>query len=165
MRRLKLALMYIALGAVIAYGTYLGYLARLTYTGYCHAEGKYLTDEEKIRVAVTDLLTKYPPPVIQTQVEINVWHQSVPNHPIHYRDVDQFLALNPDCCKVDPTEKFMEGGTLTLIEKLTGTATSVVEVNYLVRYRLDDGEEASIKTTSYLHITNCGTPGTPWSPY
>jgi hypothetical protein len=163
MRRLKLALLYIALGVVIAYGAYLGYLARLTYRGYCHAEGKYLTNEEKIRVALEDLLEKYPPPVIRTPVSYG-WSLDIPKNPIHYRGVDEFLAVNPDCCKVDPTEKFMEGGTLTLVERLTGTASSVVEVNYLVRYRRKDGTADSIKTTGRLHITNCGTPGTPWEP-
>ncbi|MDO8335611.1 MAG: hypothetical protein Q7T74_02390 [Candidatus Saccharibacteria bacterium] len=59
----------------------------------------------------------------------------------------------------------MEGGTLTLVEKLAGTATSVIEANYCVRYRGKNGKEDSIKTTVYLHITSCGTPGKPWSPY
>jgi hypothetical protein len=164
-RRLKRALLCIVLGAVIVYGIYQGHLARLTNTGYCHASEKYLTDEEKIRVALADLLKKYPPPVIQKQIEPNVWHQSFPNNPIYYRNTDEFLSLNQNCCKVFPTEKFMEGGALTLVEKLTGTATSIVEVNYLVRYRREDGNAHAIKATSRLHITNCGTSGTPWSPY
>lgn len=145
---------------------YFGYLGWLTNNGYCHAQGKYLTDEEKIRVALKDELKKYPPSVIRTPNDpTKGGNLTVPSNPIYYRDVDEFLSLNPDCCKVSPTEAFTEGSTVTLLEKLTGTATSVIETNYLVRYRGEDGLEHSIKTTPSLHITNCGTPGKPWSPF
>lgn len=158
-----LRLLILVLISGFAYGVY---LALLSYAGYCHAVGKYLTDDEKIRVALVDLLKKYPPSVIlrKHHPDATVLGYLPPENPIYYRDVDEFLALNPDCCKVNPTEKFMEGGTLTLVEKLTGTATSVIEANYLVRYRREDGKEGSIKTTGYLHITSCGTRGKPWSP-
>ena len=167
MRRLKLGLIYIALGLVVAYGGYLCYLAWLTNNGYCHAEGKYLTDEEKVRVAVADVLRNYPPSVILRKHHPDAIVKGFlpPESPIYYRDVNEFLYMNPDCCKVRPTETYTEGSTVTLLEKLTGTATSVIETNYLVRYRGEDGLERSIKTTPSLHITNCGTPGKPWSPF
>lgn len=146
---------------------YLGYLARLTDNGYCHAAGKYLTDEEKIRIALGDLLKKYPPSVIlrKHHPDATVLGFLPPENPIYYRDVDEFVSLNPNCCKVRPTETYTEGATVTLAEKLTGTATSVIETNYLVRYRGEDNLEHRIKTTVSLHVTNCGTPGQPWSPY
>lgn len=166
MRRLKLGLTCIALGMFAAYGGYLCYLAWLTNNGYCHAEGKYLTDDEKIRVALIDVLREYPPSVIRTPIDpTKGGNLTVPKDPINYRDVNEFLYLNPDCCKVRPTETYTEGSTVTLLEKLTGTASSVIETNYLVRYRGEDGLERSIKTTPSLHITNCGTPGKPWSPF
>lgn len=161
MRRLKFGLVFLIFGVAIAY---LVHLARLVDSGYCFAAEKYLTEEEKIRVALVDLLKKYPPPVIRTPVEPRVSSLSAPKNPIHYRDVDEFLSLNPDCCKVESAELSMEGGKLTLLEKLTGTATDIVVVNYLVRYRDDDNTERAIKTLESLRITSCGSRGTPWQP-
>jgi hypothetical protein len=161
MRRLIPWLLILALMSGLAY---LGYLARLTYTGYCHAADKYLTDEEKIRVALGDLLKKYPPSVVRKPLRENVWSISAPENPIYYRDVDEFLSLNPDCCKFTPPAVFRESdGRFTLVERLTGVATNLIEVKYWVRY-LDKGNTMrAIKTTGYLYITSCGTPGDP--PY
>ena len=143
---------------------YLGNLARLTHNGYCHAADKYLTDEEKIRVALEDFLKKYPPPVIRTPVETNVWSLSVPKKPIYYRDLNEFLSLNLDCCKFTPPAVFREGnGQFTLAERLRGVATNLINLKYSVRYYGEDNTMRSIETTGYLYITSCGTPGDP--PY
>jgi hypothetical protein len=188
MRCMKLGLMVVLMVSAIAYGIYIGYLARLTYIGYCHTEDKHLTDEEKIAMALSDLLQKYPPlttlalgdllkkypPSIDRKLikveewsaaPREAWHMFKPEKPIYYRDVKYFLMMNPDCCKIYSTSTVMEGGELSLVEVLMGTATEIVEVNYLVRYWDEENVEKSIKTVDYLHITSCGTPGKPWSPY
>jgi hypothetical protein len=164
MRRLNRLLVLIVIGSLITYGMYLGHLAQLSYKGYCHAAGKYLTDDEKIKIALFDLLKKYPPPVIQTPASYG-WARDTPKNPIYYHDVNSFLSLNPDCCKIKPAEAYTEGASITLIDNIFGAATNVIEVNYLVRFKDNDNMEQSIKTLDYLHITNCGTPGQPWSPY
>jgi hypothetical protein len=165
-RRLKLGLMWLALAVVIGYGAYLAYLARLTYTGYCHAAEKYLTDDEKIRVALVDLLKKYPPAVIRTAVEPNVFSMSTPNTPIFYRNVNDFLFQNPNCCNVlfhtFPVPDTRPEAMPTLIAVLTGTATRVVEVTYQTRFKDAQGAEQTIMTKGYLHINNCGKSAKPW---
>ena len=171
MRRLKLGLMWILFAAVLGCGVYLGYLGWLTTRGYCHAEGKYLTDAEKIRVALVDLLTKYPPAVIRKSVEPNVSIMSTPNNPIFYRDVNDFLSLNPDCCKVrsvtypEPDVSPECIGSHDLVDTLMGVATCAIEITYLVRFKDEHEAVQSIKTTGWLHISNCGTPAKPWTPY
>jgi hypothetical protein len=146
------------------------YGAKLSYDGYCFSQKRYLSDDEKIRLSLTRLLDIYPPAVIRKPIESEGWSRkgwsiSPPSDPIAYRDLEEFFLVNPDCCKVNPTEKYIEGGGLTLIERLTGTATSVIEVAYLVRYRDSNGVVQSVKTKTQLHITSCGSPGKPWSPY
>ena len=103
MHRLKLALIWVSLAAVLAYVAYLGYLARLNYTGYCHAEGKYLTDGEKIRMAVADELKRYPPAI--SSAYVGGKKLPIAANPIHYQDVNDFLRLNPACCSVSFTYK------------------------------------------------------------
>lgn len=166
MRRLKFGLIFLILGLAIAYGFY---LIRLTNAGYCFAAEKYLTDEEKIRVALVDLLKKYPPSIVKKLLRPDVSSMSAPKNPIYYHDVDEFLSLNPDCCKVrfhTFAEPEMHPKEMPpFIDILMGTATRVIEVTYLVRFRDEHDAEQSVKTTDYLHITNCGTPAKPWSLY
>lgn len=167
MRRLKLILMWTALIALVGCIAYAGHLVRLTYAGYCHAAEKYLTDDEKIRVALVDLLKKHPPVVMRSSVEANVFNMSPPDNPILYRNVDDFLSRNPDCCSVRyhtfPAPEMQPDVMPPLSDILTGTATRVVIVTYLVRFKDERNVEQSVKTTTYLHINNCGAPAKPWS--
>jgi hypothetical protein len=91
---------------------------------------------------------------------------SAPKNPIYYRDVDEFLSLNPDCCKFIPPAIFREGdGNFALVERLTGEATNLIKVDYQVRYFDEDKTVRSIKATDYLYITSCGKPGdAPYTP-
>lgn len=172
MRSLKLGLMWILFAAVLGCGVYLGYLGWLTTRGYCHAEGKYLTDEEKIRVALVDLLRKYPPAVVDKTVTAGQGRgRSAPVNPVRYRNVDEFLFLNPDCCKVrsvtypelDVSPECI--GSHDLVDTLMGVATCAIEVTYLVRFKDEHEAVQSIKTTGWLHISNCGNPAKLWTPH
>ena len=173
MHRLKLVLMWIAFAAVLGYGVYLGYLGWLTTKGYCHAEEKYLTDDEKIRVALVDLLSKYPPAVVlgKHHPDAKLLGYLSPQNPVPYRDVDDFLSLNPDCCKVRSVTYPEPGvppeciGSHDLVDTLMGVATCTVEASYLVRFKDEHKTVQSIKTTGWLHISNCGTPAKPWTPH
>lgn len=164
MRQLNRALLTLAFWVGVGCLTYLGYQARLTYLGYCHAADKFLSNDEKINAAIEELLKKYPAAVVRTSMEPNVSSLSVPIKPVHYSNPNQFLSMNPNCCKVKPTSTYMEGGRLSLVQILTGTATNVVEINYLVRFKDEQDKPQAIKTTAYLHTNNCGAPGRPWSP-
>lgn len=140
------------------------YIGRMNYAGYCFSEGKYLTDEEKVRVAVADVLKLYPPPVIRTPVEPDVWKLSYPERPIYYRDVDEFLALNPSCCAISQVRNEHEGYRLGLLEKSSGKVTRFVDMNYAVRYFDAENKMQSIAVKGYLSISNCGKPVRWWEP-
>lgn len=164
-RTTKITMSCIALGAVIACGAYLGYLARLTYNGYCHAERKYLTDEEKIRVAVADVIRKYPPPIMQIPVSYG-WSLDIPENPIYYRDVDDFLEQNPNCCFISrmSLNKGMDNTEPRFIERATGGVSAFVSMNYAVRYLDVSKTTKSVDVTGYLALSNCGIPVRWWNP-
>lgn len=162
MRRLKWALLWLVLGSAVGYGVY---IARLSYSGYCFAEGRYLSDAEKVRVAVADVLKKYPP-----SVELRKHHPDAkivgylpPEKPIFYRDVDEFLALNPGCCAITLRRKELEDSGARFEDKLTGTVSSFVGMDYWVLYWDDDNKEQAIKTEGYLPLSNCGKPVRWWT--
>lgn len=157
-----------ALIVLVALAGYLGYLARLTYSGYCHAQGKYLTDNEKIRVAVADVLTNYPPSVIlrKHHPDAAIEGYLPPENPIFYRDVDDFLRLNPDCCNISHISLY-KGGESTVprfFERATGGVSSFFKVSYTVRYLDSSRTEKSNDATEYYALSNCGVPVRWWNP-
>lgn len=165
MRRAKLTLIYIALGLLIACGAYLGNLIRLNYLGYCLEAGRYLTDEEKIRMAVTDVLKRYPPAVYPALVgteKLRIGRPPV--SPIHYLDVDDFLRLNPTCCSVSFMYRGSESIELRFLWRVAGAPSSFVNINYLVRYLNENNDPQSEKAKTIVPISNCGKPVHWWDP-
>lgn len=130
--------------------------AGMRYAGYCFAEQKTLSDNEKIRAVVRNVLKKYPPAVIRTPVDYG-WSVSPPDEPIHYKDVDEFLALNPGCCELTQIRNPEEGIGFTFMERVKGTASSFARIDYQVRYR-EDGAVKSVLSKNHFAISNCGEP-------
>lgn len=162
-RRLALGFISSILIALISYGAYWGYQANLTYNGYCRTENKYLTDDEKIKAAVSTILKIYPPAVIRTQDGPHDWTLSAPKHPIYYRDLNEFFSVNSDCCEITKTRN-SEEGIPTFMERLTGTVSAYMRINYEVRYVDSDGIQKSIPSSNHIPISNCGKPARKWQP-
>ena len=159
MRSLRSIWLWLSLISLLVFSLYLGHLVQLTQNGYCHSADKYLSDEEKIKLALVDLLKKYPPAILKNQTGVDTSSFSPPIKPIFYSNLEQFLNLNPNCCTFVSPQKFREGpGQIDLIERLTNAATNLIEVKYLVRYLDGDKVPKENKTTTYLYITDCGTP-------
>lgn len=127
------------------------------YAGYCEAESRYLTDEEKINIAITDTLRSYPPPLPKygsdggTRKVVDI---RPPAEPINYADLEEFLRLNKDCCAL--TKEVREGQSVTPISRLTGRISTFVTVKYLVRYRDHQGNIVSEPSETFRAISNCG---------
>lgn len=148
----------------VTLGSYKGWQ---NYTGYCAAEGRRLTDQEKIRIVVEQILAGYPKPgesIDRVRIENGVrkW-ESIPKHPAHpipYRDINEFYSMNPDCCKV--TKKFHDGDgwvVLPVLGRITGAYSDYVTVTYNLRYRDEQGNEQQKIIKTYPVITNCGETG------
>ena len=137
--------------------------AGMSYAGYCFAEDKTLSDNEKMRAVVKHVLKKYPPAVIRTPVDSLAWSVSSPEEPIHYKDVDDFLTLNPGCCELTEMRSPEEGSGFNFMERLTGTVSGYARIDYRVLYR-EDGVVKSILSKNHLAISNCGKPARKWQP-
>lgn len=128
----------------------------MNYAGYCLPAGRILTDDEKIRAAIGYLLKKYPPAAIRTPLSEKVWANSPPEHPIFYKDVDDFLAINPDCCQLTAQRDSTEGHP-GLTQRVTGTTIGYIKIEYQVRYQ-ENGIVKSVLYDEYPPISNCGKP-------
>ena len=146
----------------VVFVTVAGGKSSLTYFGFCFKERRFLSDEEKISIAIRDILTNYPPVIEEygkTNGQAIVIGGHAPANPIYYKDTDAFLDENPDCCKV--TRKMERSGyTIRFEHRLLGSANTFVEVRYKVKYIDASGVERSVVTEKYIAISNCGYP---WS--
>ncbi len=131
----------------------------MNYNGYCHAEGRYLSDEEKINSAVQFVLDRYPP-TISKQIEVNdngvvqkrdYWY--APEKPVMYKDINDFKLINPECCRF--SFRTGEGRAPSVIDRITGYVSSYVIVSYKVRYIEEHSEKYAMDGTA-VAIKNCG---------
>ena len=136
-------IMWLAMGAVV-----LGLIgsSALNYSGFCFAQGRYLTEQELIEIGARDEFRFYPPshyPGFVAEVA----------KPIPYNSFEEFVSRNPNCCSLTRTGR--KGGAPTLIHRLLGHFATFVRVEYSVE---EDVTDTPMTTVSYIAITNCGHP-------
>ncbi len=121
----------------------------LNYSGYCIAEGQWLSDEEKIRRVVQRMINRSQIPVATTSRGVQFYDQ------VKYESIDAFFAANPNCCKVGSD---LIGGYTPrgFMDRVHGIYGDRVEVTAKLTYIGSDGEETSKTQTLYAEITNCG---------
>lgn len=168
----------IVLGVLIA----LVSLASLNYSGFCIPQGRWLTDEEKIRLAASAVANNGPTfnylndhmrkalPESETrfrnfEVEYTdyrdetIWKE-IPGggfSRIGRANVDDFMRQNPNCCKVVGSE----GKPFVFPPfwwRILGNYDDVVEVRYTARFKdIKTRKPVYLKDyTEYPVITNCG---------
>lgn len=129
--------------------------AGMNYTGYCHAEGRYLSDEEKIDLAIKNILQTYPP--VLTDNAAGVIHSKRPDNPAHYADINEFKSANKNCCEITQATNDGEGYRVSLYSRITGSISGLVHVKYLVRYKDETGNQVLRPYETSPAITNCGS--------
>lgn len=159
MRKVNRVALGITLILPIAYGVY---VARMNYQGYCIAQGRQLTDEEKLRVAIAYELKQYPPAVDYhkpppEKQNVAAGYFLKPINPIYYRDVDEFLAVNPGCCQLK-LKRSVDQPVLLFRERASGAVTSFARITYKVRFLDKDNNAQAIEHTTYPALSNCGVP-------
>ena len=139
------------------------FVARLSYSGYCFKEKRYLSDEEKINLAVQHVVRFYPPNIPYEIVVENGEQKKIrtgrsPKNSLPYRDLKEFLELNPNCCRVVMRANFSDGERyiVEFWDRLFGRTSCLVEVKYFVRYRDDAGVAHSYPAETFPAISNCG---------
>jgi len=161
---------------------YLLVLAILNYNGYCFKEGRFLSDKEKIRIVIerSMLMRGAPLPFwplrdrngnvlkdkdgkLQWVVskDGNVSPTDEPVIPILFRDVDEFLMRNPNCCEmrkevgVGTSEGWFEPD---FWDRVLGSCSGgVVRITGTYQFRdMKDGTIHKIQDTSDSFLSNCG---------
>lgn len=158
--RKLISIIFIA-STVIYSSYYVVHNAFLSYTGFCFKENRYLSAEEKLRATVENILTKYPPAIIKKSNKIG-WSNSAPEHPVYYKNTDEFFSINQNCCELIKIRNIDEGEPV-FMERLTGTVSGYARIDYQVRY-IEDGVERSALSQNSFAISNCGIPARKWQP-
>lgn len=155
----------------------------INYSGYCFDEGRYLTDKERIRHAVEVILENYPRVTYAYDKLPKAGYEVIDEKSrccdqgdrsrfdgseggsainaeqlIFYKDLDEFFALNPDCCRFERNGLFGERISADLWPKITGYSAGFVSVKFRVRYRDADGNERSKFSAVSWSYTACGAP-------
>lgn len=133
----------------------------MNYSGFCHAEFRYLSDQEMIDATIQYVLDMYPP-AISKKISIvdndgkiqNVTRWYKPENVIDYKDISEFKSINPDCCRL--TMIAGEGARPHAIDRLFGKVASLVVITYKVRF-FENGDETQAIDSIAVAVRNCGT--------
>jgi len=129
-----------------------GYKAYQNYNGVCLAEGRVLTDDEKIRMAITSVNLKPLVYVTSTQS----YEQYLP-----YDSTSEFLKNNPNCCHYRWGQTSSLPGT-TWQNLIGGINTGYVKVSFTARYKNQQSEAGSTFVLLAAMIDNCGNIHDNW---
>lgn len=112
-------ILLVALGAMLL-------LPMLTYSGLCLSEMRYLSDDEKVRLAVARVIEVQDS---RRRVQTDAGSEgAISPEILSYRSVDEFLESNPHCCTVNDSGP--EGiGPPTFLQRLLGVYSTVVELS------------------------------------
>lgn len=144
---------------ILLVGAPLG-VATLNYAGFCLREGRFLTDEEKVQIAVAFVMADYPPVLARTRTteQGGVWRNVVeyarPQAPIYYLDAGEFSRVNQDCCALAAEPGVTQAPLFW--SRVLGRLSDFVRVSYRVRYLEPSGAEAGQDVVQWVAVTNCG---------
>jgi hypothetical protein len=157
----------------------------LNCSGFCFDKTRILSDDEKIRIVVEEILRSYGAKIDSEwiagpklgeghSIKSNKWVfgpgkrlkweapdsdvKELPAYPIPYRDIDEFFSLNPDCCYVTQRYKSTydaEDGAVAGCGWFGGSSAIVV-VTYVFKYKDETGMIQNEQLVVYRAMNNCG---------
>ena len=123
----------------------------LNYSGFCFAEMRYLSDEEKIRAEFDFQNSRNRLPIK------NFPGIKYPKH-IKYKSFDEYIALYPECCSVNPGGPY-EVSPAKFLDRILGyNSGDVVVINFKVRYLNENGSLKTGEKRFENYSRNCGKP-------
>ena len=147
---------------ILLFGAPLG-VATLNYAGFCLRDGRVLSDEEKVQIAVSYVMAGYPPVLAQTRAtdQGGVWRNVVeyarPQDPIYYLDAGEFSRVNRNCCAVAAQPGRAQAPLFW--SRVLGRLSDFVRVSYRVRYLEASGAQGGQDHVQWVAISNCGRAG------
>ena len=143
----------------------------LNYSGFCFQKMGYLSDDEKIRMAISAINKEgyfgdYEEASYYTSGGINRIHIKI----VPYESVEAFLQQNPNCCTLIPRNEGYVGDKQeerppTFWESVSGRYNYIVRIEYLKKYiedPLDEkrkegpGQELAKQSVQFYNAGNCG---------
>lgn len=120
----------------------------LNYSGFCFAEKRYLSDEDKIRAEFDYQNSRNTLPLDNFPD---------PKH-IKYKSFDEYIALYPKCCAVNPGGPY-EVAPAKFLDRILGyNSGDVVVINFQVRYLDENGSLKTVENRFENYSHNCGKP-------
>jgi hypothetical protein len=125
-------------------------IAALNYSGFCVKKIRFVSDEEKVEMAINEI-------ILRLQGDLIVPKQADGTRilkSIRYKDIEDFKAVNKDCCEL--TMRASEGDSPAVLCKITGSFSSYAHIKYIRRHLDVDGKVIVHPVNAYLHMSNCG---------
>jgi hypothetical protein len=144
---------YISLGicsALVMIGT-------LNYSGMCMSEGRWLSDEERIKLEIERIVGRKKEYISELHKNNDGYSYGGHHDVIPYKSVEEFKKINPDCCSIrkKPTQSFAE-----FFGRMLGADSGkMVVVNYLQRFYYEGELIEQLVAPDLAHIryqNNCG---------
>lgn len=158
-------------GGIAVAACTVAWFVALRYSDHCLKTGDRLTEAQKIEIAISAVLSSYPPEiVVKTWVEHagksvleepapgaspRFYSRHKPDKPISYSGTEDFRQKNVNCCSVIEMIH-REYGPPTQLDMLRGGAAFYVNVTYRVRYLNELGSTLEVRYQEDVGITACG---------
>lgn len=134
----------------------------LNYSGFCFAQKRYLSNEEKIRAVFDYQNSRDTLPINNFPNSEQVKDKSFDGYNlahIKYKSFDEYIALYPECCSVNPGGGY-EVPPVNFLERIFGYRSGdVVVINFHARFLKKNGEIKTVKVRFDNYLQNCGKPG------
>ncbi len=123
--------------------TLLGYFG-LNYSGFCFAQMRYLSDEEKIRSVFN-----------YQNARKSLYANELREH-IPYKSFDEYIKENPDCCKIN-SKRGHDVPSPSFVDRIFGFNSSDFIFTDFKRRYVDEKGKQIIKEFSFGNsVGNCG---------
>jgi len=133
----------------------------LNYSGFCFAEKRYLSDEEKVRAVFDYQNSRDTLPLDNAPDPKHVLDKSFDGYNlahIKYKSFDEHIALYPECCSLNPGGGYEVPPTKFLDRIFGYNSDDVVVINFQVRYLDENGSLKTGEKRFDNYLENCGKP-------
>ena len=119
--------------------------ASLNYSGFCFAQMRYLSNEDKFRKLFE--VVNQPSGSVSVNGKLNY-------EKITYENFEQFIESNPDCCMVEGRWRTMPS---SFLDRITGFERGeTILTKYTLYYLDENGDRTSKKYRRATILQNCG---------
>jgi hypothetical protein len=123
----------------------------LNYAGVCLAQKRFLPEAEKIQLAVTYTNASSVVPVRVSGHETRLY-KSIP-----YTGAEDLINNNPHCCRITVGQRWGdEGAPPDFLSRAFGLYVGDVRIDYVARYRDEQGNQHSYPLKRIVILGNCG---------